>query len=312
MRFSLKTFSTFVVLLFLLALPVSAQQVSAEIRAVPSKATVGDEIRLVVRVERPKAYDVEPPSGKLQLAPFELKRVEIIPVASGKNRVAETFVLVVTAFQTGELTVPSFTLAYTDGSGKAGKVSTPTLTVKIESVAGKLTGKEDIKPIKGPLSLDFKTFRTVVLGSTAGLLFMLLVFLVVRRRRRRPVIDPETLLPPHERAMLEFERLQKKGWLEAGEAKVYYAELADILRRYLERRFGIEALELTSSETVAKLKEKNLPRSVVDRVRELFETADFAKFAKQVPASVAGERARASLLEVVESTRPVEENEAKK
>ncbi len=309
---SLKIFFMLAALLPCSVPPVFAQQVSAEIRAVPSKATVGDEIRLMVRVERPKAYDVEPPSDKLKLAPFELKRVEIVPSATGKNRVTETFILIVTAFQTGELTVPSFTLAYTDGSGRAGKVPTPTLTVKIESVAGKLTGKEDIKPIKGPLSLDFKTFRTVVLGSTAGFLFALLLFLVVRRRARRAAIDPETLLPAHERAMLEFERLQKKGWLEAGEAKAYYAELADILRRYLGRRFGIEALDLTSTETVAQLKAKELPKNVVDRVRELFETADFAKFAKQIPASVAGERARASLLEFVESTRPVEEKGAKK
>jgi hypothetical protein len=307
-----KVLSVFAVLFSLAALPASAQQVSADVRAVPSKATVGDEIRLMVRVERPKAYDVEPPSDKLQLAPFELKRVEISPVAAGTNRVTETFTLIVTAFQTGELTVPSFTLAYVDGSGRAGKVPTPTLTVKIESVAGNLTGKEDIKPIKGPVSLDFTAFRTVLLGSAAGLLSVLLIVLVVRRLRRRPALDPETLLPPHERAMLEFERLQKKGWLEAGEAKAYYAELADILRRYLGRRFGIEALDLTSTETVAQLKAKQLPKSVVDRVRELFETADSAKFAKQVPASVAGERARASLLEFVESTRPVEEKGAKK
>ncbi len=294
------------------ALPAGALPVSAEVRAVPSKGTVGDEIRLIVRVERPKAYTVEPPSDKLKLEPFELKRVEISPAATGKNRVTETFILTVTAFQTGDLTVPSFTLAYNDGAGKAGRVPTPTVSVKIGSVAGKLTGKEDIKPIKGPLSLDFKVFRTVVLGSVAGLLFVLLMVLVVRRRSRRAAIDPETLLPAHERAMLEFERLQKKRWLESGEVKAYYAELADILRRYLERRFGIEALELTSSETVARLKQMGLPKSIVDRVRELFETADFAKFAKQVPAKVAGERARASLLEVVESTRPVEEKETKR
>jgi hypothetical protein len=296
----------------LFALPVSAQQVAADARVVPSKTTVGGEVWFIVRVERPKAYSIEPPSDKLKLAPFELKRVEISPVTIGHNRVVETFILTLTVFQTGDLTVPSITLTYADGSGKSGRVSTLPISVKIESVVGKLTGKEDIKPIKGPLSLDFEFFRRIILGSSAVLLSVLLVFLVVRRRSRRPAIDPETLKPAHERAMLEFERLQARGWLEAGEAKVYYAELADILRRYLERRFQIEALDLTSAETVARLKGKELPRSVVDRVRELFETADFAKFAKQIPPRVAGERARASLMEVVESTRPVEEKEAKK
>jgi hypothetical protein len=307
-----KFFFALFALLSVSALPAAAEQVSVEARAVPSKATVGDEVRLIVRVERPKAYSVEPPSDKLALAPFEVKRVEVSPVATGKNRVVDTFTLTLTAFQTGELTVPSFSLTTNDGSGKTGRVSTAPVPVKIESVAGKLTGKEDIKPIKGPLSLDLGAFRTAVLGSAAALLSLLLAFLVVRRRRRRTTVDPETLLPPHERALREFERLQAKGWLEAGEAKAYYGELSGILRRYLERRFGVDALELTSAETLARLKEKELPRSVIDRVREVFETADLAKFAKQVPAQVAGERARTALMEAVESTRPVETKEAKK
>src|SRR4051812_46218219 len=62
----------------------ASESVKVTAQAFPSKATIGDEIRLVVDVERPKKWMVDTPSQKLKLDPFEVKRVEVSPVKRGQ------------------------------------------------------------------------------------------------------------------------------------------------------------------------------------------------------------------------------------
>jgi hypothetical protein len=51
------------------------------------------------------------------------------------------------------------------------------------------------------------------------------------------------------------------------------------LRRYIEERFGFNAMEMTSSEIIYRLREKS-DQKMIDELTELFMTADLVKFAK--------------------------------
>lgn len=95
---------------------------------------------------------------------------------------------------------------------------------------------------------------------------------LIRRIRIRPV------LPPHLWAIKEIEKL-KVDTVKKEDAKEYYSELTDVLRSYIHRRYGFNAMEMTSGEIIESLM-RSQDQQALDELRELFYTADLAKFAK--------------------------------
>lgn len=283
-----------------------AEAVKLNVFATPARVTIGDEVKLIVRVSHPRGYSLKPLSSSPDLRPFEVKKIETLPVAQKNARVENTFVLTLTVFELGELSIPPLLLEVKDDAGRSLEVITRSVPVRVVSVGKNRDDTGDIRPIKGPVSLDLWPRLDFLLGAGA---FLLSVFLAVKifLRRRRKAIDLESLKPAHERAMLELERLQKKGFLEEGKVKEFYSELADILRRYLERRFQVDTLELTTAEIASVLKEKNFGSGIVGKVDEVLRNSDLVKFAKFVPPRPLAVRLTGTLVDIVNSTRPPEE-----
>jgi hypothetical protein len=64
--------------------------------------------------------------------------------------------------------------------------------------------------------------------------------------------------------------------------KAFYSGVTDTLREYMSERFDVSAMEMTTAEIFEQLKEKEMPEGLRKEVRELFDRADFVKFAKYV------------------------------
>jgi hypothetical protein len=124
-----------------------------------------------------------------------------------------------------------------------------------------------------------------VWGGLAVLAILGLFFwLAQRRKAKKQKVHSQTIaLPPHELAMRRLEILTEKKLWQNAKVKQYYAELTDILRQYLERRFEVPALESTSQDIIAELKKKDFPSDFLPVLHELFQQADLAKFAKGEP-----------------------------
>lgn len=271
-------------------------------RAWPSRVTVGDEIKLMIQAEVPEGYSLEAPSVRSNLAPFEIKGIDARAVVKRNGRVFQTYVLTLTVFQWGRLNVPPVFLSFEDDKGGRGRISTDPQPIQVAGVPKRPTDKDDIRPIKGPVSLGGGTWRWALLALLALMLLAVLTAEVIGRRRKERM-DWESRLPPQDRVTLELERLKKKGWLEEGKAKEYYTELADILRRYLERRYGIQALERTTSEILNQLLEKEAGREAVDKTKGVFEHTDLVKFAKYAPPRPLAEDLERLLLVIVNLTK---------
>jgi hypothetical protein len=111
-----------------------------------------------------------------------------------------------------------------------------------------------------------------------------------RRRRSRgaPAEAAAPARPPrpaHEIAYAELERLLASGLLEKGRVKEFYIELAEIMRRYFEARFGVDTFERTSAEILDALRLARLPAKGMALTAEFFGSCDLVKFAKHIPAS---------------------------
>lgn len=119
-----------------------------------------------------------------------------------------------------------------------------------------------------------------------------------------PAKKPE---PPYEVARKQLNELREEKMWDSALDKTYYTRLTDIIRTYLQGRFGINAMELTSSQIIASMKELDLSKEEISSLQKLFVTSDFVKFAKMQPMREENIASFNIADQFVESTRPVEQ-----
>ena len=107
-------------------------------------------------------------------------------------------------------------------------------------------------------------------------------YLRSRLKNNKPIIARVRIIKrvlPHQKAMREIEQLKADRMPTSEDQKAYYTRLTDTLRKYIEERFGFNAMEMTSSEIIERLQQAE-DKTMIDELRELFTTADLVKFAK--------------------------------
>lgn len=136
--------------------------------------------------------------------------------------------------------------------------------------------------IKGQIRYPV-TFREVlpwILGSLAVIgLIALIVWLIVRYSRRN---NPEYIKkdPPHIIALRELDKYRGNKLWAPEKQKIFYSGITDALREYIDARYGISAMEMTTAEIFKDMMKTDAPEDLVAEMKELFERADFVKFAK--------------------------------
>ena len=104
-------------------------------------------------------------------------------------------------------------------------------------------------------------------------------WLVIRYRRRH---NPEYIKkdPPHIIALRELDKYRgNKMWVPEKQ-KAFYSGITDTLREYIAARYGIGAMEMTTAEIFKDMKQTDAPADLLEEMKDLFERADFVKFAK--------------------------------
>lgn len=142
---------------------------------------------------------------------------------------------------------------------------------------------------------------------------LLLIYMIMRLMDNKPIIRRiklEATVLPHIAAMTELEEIKnRKSWQTAG-PKEYYTELTDVLRAYMKKRFNFNALEMTSAEIIEQLaKVEN--REEINRLQELFTTADLVKFAKFKPLQGEYDNNFTKVVEFIDNTKEEPDPDAK-
>lgn len=191
--------------------------------------------------------------------------------------------IVVTSFDEGEYALPPLTL---QRMSKEGVVDTlvfdsQTLMVKTMPVD---TATFVVHDIKGQIRYPV-TFREVLpwigLGLGIAALIALAVWLIIRYRRRHGE-EAQKKDPAHIVALRKLDNYRGSKMWAPEKQKTFYSGVTDALREYMDARYGVSAMEMTTAEIFDDMKSKDVPKELLDEVRELFERADFVKFAKFV------------------------------
>ena len=268
--------------------------------------SVGDRMALTVRVEHDPAATVVWPDS-LALGSVEVLGAELAPPASEGGRSITSARFTMAAFELGDLEIPSFDIQVEMPDGSSNTLSTDPYLITVQSVG--LDEGGDIRAIRGPLGLPLSVIYVLPWVLLMALLGALGYWLWVKRKPseaspRRSVVIPRF---PHLEAYEALGRLEASDLLERGEIKEYHILASEIIRTYVEGRFGVYALELTTGEVVEGLRSSDLPEDVVEAFGGFASRCDLVKFAKLRPTPLASRGILEAARAFVDQTKPHED-----
>ena len=140
-----------------------------------------------------------------------------------------------------------------------------------------VTGGIEVDPKKDLPPLSWKLVRTLTLVLLALAAVIVGIWWTVKKIMQKV---KEHRMSPIERAMLELDRLLKKGLPGRGRYKDFYVELTMVVRRYIQRRHAVRAPNLTTDEFLRAASENPaFTREALAELKHFLESADMVKFA---------------------------------
>lgn len=277
--------------------------VSIAVSAGPTRVTVGDRILYTIRVVVPQGITVTPPVCGRTVGEFDIMDIGQLPAARRKNGSEEfSYRYELRLYETGKKSIPPLTVALKGREGKVAEVDGGAIAVVAESVLDK--DAKDIKDIKPPLKLACIPVTPIVwlcVGGAAAAAALV----ALRRVRRKGELSKPPPRPPHLIAYEELAQLLAMNLIARGRVKEYYIRISDIVRRYIERRFGLRAPDRTTEEFLAEASASGLldARARI-LVGDFLEECDMVKFARYGPTDEEINGAYAAAKRFVDETVP--------
>jgi hypothetical protein len=274
---------------------------------------IGDPIPLIVMVEAKNGitYQLpelnEPTLGGLELNKKLSSLTETFP---GGTR--QTAHYLFTGWQVNQYTIPGMVISFETPDHHPGTLKLAPIPIRLRSVLPKGISDEElltfnIKGIKYPLGLTprYSLLKWFLLGA----IIVVLVLLTLRIYRKF-IIKSETDLeglniePAHITALRRMENLRTMSLAEHDDYKLFYSELSECIREYMENRYLIRALEMTTEEFLIRLTTgANLNQEQQMLLKGFMEQSDLVKFAKQSPSREEAAESLDNIEQLVEATK---------
>ena len=306
------------VTLFLVALS-SRAQVIVEMKLDTAEILVGQQVQLTTSVSTDAGKQVHFPSFNKDKE--LVKGLEVInhskvdtTYLNSKKRVKLSRKYTITAFDSSFYSIPPMEV---EVAGELHTAKAP-VGLKVNIVPVDTT---NLQQFAGPHTVIPQTFswrNKLYLWSLVLWLVLLFIFIVaIRLTRKKPLTTKKVIIPqipPFKEASTALHGLSTKTNGDHESEKAFYIALTDLLRVYLQRRFGILAMEKTTSEIVDAM-EGHVDDQKIKSLQFVFETADLVKFAKVVTSDLEKSRcvtvAEDFLKETVDDTQEHPEPEVK-
>lgn len=247
------------------------------------------------------------------------REVEVIRAAKpdttdlGNNREEIKRELVIQSFDSGLYTIPPFVYVAGKDTFTSNALALKVIPVPVDSMAtihdyaGVVKPNTRIWDYLPDFIVDYWWIFIIVLLCAAGI-FVWMRY--IKGKKAIPLVPKKKPVPPYELAMQQLNRLKSEKLCENGHEKEYYTRLTEILRIYLDKRFGINAMEMTSTQIMHHLQSNDDTKTSALVMKQILEMADFVKFAKVRPLPDDNQKAFNNAVTFVENTKPVEPTEA--
>lgn len=269
---------------------LKAQQVKVKASIDSTHMLIGDQINLVLEIEKPTDMDIHFPvvpdtfSSKIEV----IKRLPVDTFElKDKERERLTQSILISSFDSGAHVIPPFTFTVKHNN-LTDSVSTQALTLNVLTMKLDTTkGPVDIKvPYGAPVTLTEVTPYILGIILIAAILFFIFYYMRWKKKNVPMFVKPEKPKEPaHVIALRELDRIKTQKLWQQEKIKQYYSEVADTIRLYIENRFGIPAMEQTSAETISVFKQNKelVDSNSLNEIQHILSLADLVKFAKYTP-----------------------------
>lgn len=296
--------------------PVHAQEKRFSAALDSSNIRIGEQVTLVIQATFPVAE-------KIQFILPTDTLTEKIEILTAKNDTVFSddllhktifYSLLITSFDSGYHVIPPFLCVLSDTDTlQSNPLLLSVYAVPVDTAAGLRDVKE---PYDAPFNLlDWLLYYKYPILAVLVLLALaygLYRFLKYRKKESQAEALPEVRIPPHVLALQKLHELENKKYWQAGEIKIYYSELTDILREYIQAIYQVDAPEQTTEETIQALRLLIPEREIKNTLRSILQLADMVKFAKEKPLPVENENCIKQAIAFIEATKPKQAEETAK
>lgn len=274
-------------------------EVLRSVRA-PRGWQVGAPIEMRLAVRAPADARVAIPALADPWGALEVRSQAMEPANGARPA---TFEAVLVAWEAGPAELPAIAVQVVGTDGSTRSVDVPAATVEIAtSLEADVPLTELPADIRGPAEIDdgrwvrWAVAAAVAVAALAGVWWL---------RSRGGHAAPEPELAPHERARRDLAALELDRLPERGEVEPFYVRLSDIVRAYVEGRFGIAAPDRTTQEFLREAsREAQLAGEHERDLAAFLRAADMVKFAEARPDPESCARSLESMRSFVERTAP--------
>lgn len=269
--------------LILITMNLASAKVNVKTELDTNNILIGEHITVSFIVTAPKKAGIVWP-----ILSDTAKKIEILKdfpadtVSKDKNELVLKKSYAVTSFDKGSFTIPTAIIRFTTSPDSL-VATIPTMqfrTIKVDTA-------KPIKDIVGPMSqpISFMEILPYILMVIAVGAIVYFVIFFLKRYKPKPLAEQsfEPKIPAHLLALQQLRALDEKKLWQNAKVKQYYIELTEIIRSYIERRFNIFAMEMTSGEIKSALDSIDAEPELKNKFFTMMDNADLAKFAKYEP-----------------------------
>lgn len=221
------------------------------------------------------------------------------------------------SFVEGNIVLPKYIIYKHSGASAMYSVNPPIVKITVPVID---TINIEAKPLKGIMKtpITFKEILPFAIGLIvlAGIVVGIIYYIRYLKKRKQNALlnkkEKKALVAEDIEALNALNALREEHYIEKNQTKQHYISLTDILWQYIYRRFDVNAFEMTSGQIIDSLRNGEIKHEDLEKLSDIFNIADFVKFAKHNPSGVENLRVMQESVDFVNATKRVQNTETSK
>ncbi|MDR1682633.1 MAG: hypothetical protein LBS25_04515 [Candidatus Symbiothrix sp.] len=293
-----------------IASAVSAQTAVIQASLDSMQILIGEQVHLHLKIAADQGAQLQLPYFPEKL----IDGVEVLEISQpdttdiGNNRMQIRYDYLITSFDSALYLLPPFPLIVGTDTCYSNELALKVSSVSVDTESGQFF---DIKDILVPELVWQDYIIWLVLFIALRILTALITVLLIEWKKKNRTIrlpfrkETKPDLPPHIRALQALDAIKSEKLWQRGKEKEYYSQITDVVRTYIDERFQIAAMEMTTGEILLRIRSVSAADFVFDHLKRLLFQADLVKFAKYRPLPEENEMSIGNAYFFVDQTIPV-------
>ncbi|ODS33921.1 MAG: hypothetical protein SCARUB_00894 [Candidatus Scalindua rubra] len=246
--------------------------------------SIAERLKLTISIIAEQDYKVKLPGFGEKLEQFGIIDYQTSPpklLDKNKTEISRSYIL--EPFLSGKYKIPPMKFKFfkkDESEQEEHTLETEEIEIVVKSLLPEKMQDLKIHDILPPVKIPFQYTKKVWISIVVIIVIISSISgMIIWRKYYRKIKEEEQRIPAHIIAYREMENLVAEDLIEKGEIKKFYQEISNILRRYIENRFGLHAPEQTTEEFLMELNYKD---DLNGRPDDLIGMIVFARYANTV------------------------------